>query len=172
MPGTSLDFSTSQSEFDYKQSEEKKSENLTHHMLVCWPTLTQGLWGTALALLTSKSGSSLFSQLSLQLSSPKAYGAWEAVSKQGDKNQRQRPESHYDSSLSRYPLSFPYHCVSFLEWTVPTSMQTLNIFTSHLIPLFTHSLCSGFLHVLNLSNSFPIRRLCTCSPLYDTKNVS
>lgn len=60
----------------------------------------KGLWGASLASLTSKSDSSLFNQCSLKLSSPKAYGAAEAVSKQGDMNPRQGPESHHDSSSS------------------------------------------------------------------------
>lgn len=143
-------------------------------MLVWWPTLTQGLWGAALASLASKSDSSLFSQCSLQLSSPKAYGTAEAVSKQGHKNPRQRPESHHDSSSSRYPFSFLHHCVFFLNWTMPPSIQKYITFPSHLTPLSTHSVCSRTLDFLTSWTYQPLSQFegfATCCPQYGTENV-
>lgn len=111
----------------------------------------RGLWGTALASLTCKLESSFYRPCSLQLPSPKAYGASEAISKREDKSQRQRQKvttiSLFLASTRFLSLLSPAHQHTNIMH-FPISPYT----SSHPVPVLQNPGWSRFLEV---SNPFP-----------------
>lgn len=159
MPGDPLNFSTSKPELAHRQNEEKKSEKLTQHVLVWWPTLTQSLWGTTLASLTSKSESFFLVYALLSFSHQKLKEHPKQLPREETRirgrETRKSPQIIFLKTSSLFPALWCF--LSLLDWAHEhTNIYHLPISSYTTFRSFPMLWNPGFSSSWNLSVSFPI----------------